>query len=132
MEKFENLNGKKVKIISTDGGHGVPVGKVVTITASYPGNGGNDTYYHNYNNNNTILYRKNFVLYANTKEDMQNEIEELKNKMNELQSKLNFLSENNLTEFDSDYYKVYTALKELDKDSSITDKAKVITNLIKG
>jgi len=133
MEKFENLNGKKVKIISTENGHGVPMGTVVTITASYPNNGfgGTATYYHSYNSS-TVLYRKNFVLYSLTKEELQKELEETQKKASDIQAKIDFLNENNLENFDEDYFKVYSALQELDKDSSITEKVKVIINLIKG
>lgn len=61
---------------------------------------------------------------------IKNDISSKQNELNFEEGKITYMDENSLEEFDENEYKVYNALKALDSNSSVYDKAKVIAGII--
>ena len=125
--------GKKVKIKSS-GNNQVKTGTVLTISSV------------NIQNNSILLkesnnwqwYDNELELMLLTKEDVddlilnkQKDIELINSQIDELKFIKQFMTENDITEYDENQYKVYKTLETLEnKDLSPIDKAKIIAKLI--
>lgn len=132
--QYDNIIGKKVKIITTAGSHNVPKGTIVTITH---GNFGTSPSFHHDYGNNSILKLGNIELVAQTKEELGKELKKLrasfKKTETELKNKIKFLEETNSEAYDDNAFKVYVTLTALeDTKTSKIEKAKLIASLIEG
>lgn len=131
-EVTANLAGKKVKLGITNGG--IPPG-VYRCEQSWNANG----YYYFKFAENLHLYPNGIQLnitsleYTNgiSRDSLMEEHKELKAREAEIKESLSYLAEVGETEAEEDEMKAYLAMKAMDKDASLLDKAKVLAKLMK-
>jgi hypothetical protein len=137
LSKWSDLKkGMKFKVISNTSSHNYEVGKVYTAARAISNSSGTQA------NNIALEINGNYINIWDIEiissiiklEDIKEELEDLEKSYikakKELTSKIKFCKDNNIEEYNENEYKIYKVLFELDKDSTLVEKAKVISSLI--
>lgn len=138
ISSFKGIKrGQKFRVIGNAGGHNYPLGKVFTFKRDMVSASGSATDIAEevqYGNN---IYASDIELViTQTLDELKKEKSDLekryKKEIAELEEKIKVCEENGLEEFDEDFAKVYKILKVVEGKKTRTEKAKVITQLLKG
>lgn len=117
--------GDRIIIVANTSGHSIPLNTVCTLGRI------SGTNYYTVEYPNVYLRTSDFKEGIQTLEDVKTDLETFESLVEETKAKLAFMKANKLTEFDPDQFKVYAVLKTLDSKSSLLEKSKVISELIK-
>ena len=135
LKSFAGLKkGQTFKVVANSNSHNYPMDTVLTLSK----NGTKATSMSNcaveVPDGNTLM-AKDCILADMSLEMMKSELvdmsERYKTESDELKSKIDFCEKNGLDTFDEYFYKVHSALRALDSKTTLIEKTKVITALLK-
>lgn len=129
MISFNNVRvGDEVIVSANTDIHRVPVGEVFTVSSV--ANGTMSAYNINYGARG--FYPADVDILELTLERLEEKLKEAQADVNILNNKISFLKETNSKTFDDIQFKVYLALKTLNKETSDLEKSKILTEIFKG
>lgn len=122
--------GQKFKVINSSGGHNYPVDKVLTFTRNGINNATMSNCAKEVASGNTLNINQIILVnYGIT--EMEEEINLLNKEIKVLQDKISYCKKYKLTEYNEDHARVMKALEAINSNSSISEKARIITALLK-
>jgi hypothetical protein len=128
-------NNQKVKIVGNSTAHGFPMGEVVTLVSGVTkafSSGGNLATATGVNGMRWNVRCIDIAPLALSKKEIAESIKEYEASIDSLRSKLEFIEEVGSEEFDEDEFKIYNALKALDKKGTRIEKARALKAILNG
>lgn len=128
-------SNQKVKIVGNIAGHGFLMGDTVVltnVTPSFNRGTANATATSVVNGLRYSVRASDVASIVLSKKEITESIKEYETSIATLKSKLEFIEEVGSEEFDEDEFKIYNALKALDKKGSRIEKARALKAIING